>query len=96
MKGSQKAINAMCKSCTFDPSARGNWRQQVTLCSVTACPLYAHRPQSTSPINDDILEYYGIAPGTDYGHTRKIKGQGVGTSTAFEDMAVKTHQKAMD
>lgn len=92
MKGSQKAINRMCKSCIYDPSARGTWRQQVTLCSVTACPLYAHRPQSTVKISDDILEYYGIAPGTEYGHSRKIKGHGVDYPTAFENMSVKTHQ----
>jgi hypothetical protein len=40
------AINAMCRECIVDPLAGGNWRQQVTGCRATVCPLYAFRPLS--------------------------------------------------
>ena len=43
----RKAINAYCKGCIYDDqSGLGNWRQQVTLCTVTSCELYQVRPQS--------------------------------------------------
>lgn len=39
------AINAMCKSCIYDPaSGLGTWREQVGACSCTRCPLHAVRP----------------------------------------------------
>jgi hypothetical protein len=41
------AINAMCRSCIYDPVAgRGNWRQQVTACTATSCALFRIRPVS--------------------------------------------------
>jgi len=40
----RKAINEKCKDCIFDPLAGGKWKQQVTLCTVTSCPLYTVRP----------------------------------------------------
>lgn len=47
--GLRSAINAYCKSCTYDPKAHGGtWRQQVEACTVTACPLWAVRPRSES------------------------------------------------
>lgn len=42
----RKAINDMCKSCIYDEFGQGNWRQQVTACTVTTCPLYPVRPVS--------------------------------------------------
>ena len=44
----QQAINAFCKQCIHDPLAPGNWRQQVTACTWTDCPLYPYRPVSRS------------------------------------------------
>jgi hypothetical protein len=44
----QQAINAKCKDCIYDTMAPGNWRQQVTACTVISCPLYEHRPRSVS------------------------------------------------
>ena len=38
------AIDAKCKSCIYDPGARGNWREQVSGCSSANCPLHALRP----------------------------------------------------
>ena len=39
------AINAKCRDCIHDPkSGLGNWRQQVSLCTVYSCPLWAVRP----------------------------------------------------
>lgn len=43
------AIDAKCKSCVYDPqSGLGNWRQQVTLCTVYRCALWDVRPQTSS------------------------------------------------
>lgn len=42
----RKAINDMCKDCIYDSESEGNWRQQVTACTATTCPLYPHRPKS--------------------------------------------------
>lgn len=47
MKSLRAAINAKCRDCIYDPQAGlGNWRQQVTGCTVTDCPLYPVRPVS--------------------------------------------------
>jgi len=41
----RKAINDKCKDCIFDPSNElGTWRQQVYLCTISSCPLWAFRP----------------------------------------------------
>lgn len=41
------AINAMCKSCIYDPgSGNGSWREQVRACSSANCPLHPLRPIS--------------------------------------------------
>ena len=42
------AINAKCWDCIYDPAAPGNWRQQVTACTQTDCPLFKLRPVSGS------------------------------------------------
>ncbi len=43
------AINSKCKDCIYDPkSGLGNWRQQVSLCAIKTCPLWAVRPLSES------------------------------------------------
>jgi hypothetical protein len=43
------AINAMCKSCIYDPgSGNGGWREQVSACSSSNCPLHLVRPQSAA------------------------------------------------
>jgi hypothetical protein len=41
----QKAINAKCKDCIFDPVGGGSWRQQVERCTSTDCALFEHRPR---------------------------------------------------
>lgn len=41
-----KAIAQYCKWCLFDPKEPGNWRQQITACTATDCPLYRFRPRS--------------------------------------------------
>jgi len=54
----RKCINEHCKCCIYDPEAAGAWRQQVTLCSVTGCPLYPVRPTSKSPIAESVFDHY--------------------------------------
>lgn len=38
------AVNAMCKSCIYDPDSSGSWRQQVRECTAAQCPLHPVRP----------------------------------------------------
>jgi hypothetical protein len=39
------AINAMCRSCLYDPgNGNGGWREQVEVCSSSNCPLHPVRP----------------------------------------------------
>lgn len=54
----RKSVNNYCKSCTYDPeSGLGTWREQVELCTVTKCPLYAVRPlpkrRAVSALSED-------------------------------------------
>lgn len=42
----QQAINAFCKECNYDPADKGNWRQQITACTMRNCPLFEYRPVS--------------------------------------------------
>lgn len=47
-KSKRAAIDAYCRGCIYDRHNPGNWRQQVTACTFTECPLYPHRPVSKS------------------------------------------------
>ena len=62
MKGGilRRAIGAKCRDCIFDPLARGNWRQQVTLCTCTDCALWEHRPVSRKPLPESLLNFLSI------------------------------------
>ncbi len=62
-KSLRAAIDDKCRDCIFDPLAVGNWRQQVTLCSVYSCPLWEVRPVSRAPIPEAVLRYYRVKPG---------------------------------
>ena len=46
----QKAIEAKCKDCSYDPLDDGTWRQQVERCEITDCALWNYRPKSRSKI----------------------------------------------
>ena len=61
MPSLRKRIDQHCKSCVYDSSAPGSWRQQVTLCSVKSCALYDVRPKPTRPIPESVLSYYGVS-----------------------------------
>lgn len=45
MASLRKAVDAMCKDCIYDESAKGTWREQVSRCGCTECPLFEVRPQ---------------------------------------------------
>lgn len=56
----QKAINAKCKDCIYDPlCGGGTWRQQVEACTIKTCALWPYRPKSrprpslSSSVNGD-------------------------------------------
>lgn len=40
----KQAINMNCKTCIYDPTEAGTWRQQVKACPVKTCALYSWRP----------------------------------------------------
>jgi len=57
----RKCINDNCRSCIYDSSAAGTWRQQVTLCTIKDnCALYPVRPVTKAPIPESVLDYYQI------------------------------------
>ena len=66
MTSLRKAIDAMCKECIYDEhSGLGNWRQQVTACPATRCPLHEVRPLSKpkkestgNPMPESLRRYY--------------------------------------
>ena len=39
-----EAIAAKCRDCLYDDKASGTWRQQVSACHLTDCPLWRVRP----------------------------------------------------
>ncbi len=72
----RKHINDHCKTCIYDYSAAGTWRQQVTLCTVKNCALYPVRPVTKVPIPESVLDYYQVI-GTErafYGCSRAPEG----------------------
>lgn len=42
----RQAIDLNCKDCIYDDQDVGNWKQQVTACTITDCPFHDHRPIS--------------------------------------------------
>ena len=49
MPSRKKAINDMCKVCSYDKLAVGTWREQVRDCAAgDSCPLYPVRPLPTT------------------------------------------------
>ena len=47
----RNAINQKCKDCIYDPEVEGGWIQQVSLCELSDCPLWEHRPHPrTAPL----------------------------------------------
>lgn len=47
MPSLRNAIDAMCRACIYDPgSGTGAWREQVSACSSSNCPLHPVRPQT--------------------------------------------------
>lgn len=43
------AIDAKCRACGYSEGETGTWRQQVTACPVTDCPLWRVRPLVINP-----------------------------------------------
>jgi len=70
----QKAIDANCKDCIYDPLAAGTWRQQVALCSVCTCPLRPYRPMPTGTIPDSVYAYYSVSTAERRAIEAEIKG----------------------
>lgn len=50
MASLKSAINAYCKTCVYDQSSPGTWREQVENCGVTKCELYEVRPRTAATI----------------------------------------------
>ena len=62
----REKIDQHCKTCIYDSSAAGSWRQQVTLCSVKTCEFHDVRPKTSHPIPNSVLTYYD-AKSTSFG-----------------------------
>jgi len=45
----RKAVNGKCKDCIYDTAGRGNWKEQVTMCTSLDCPLWEIRPKCRKP-----------------------------------------------
>jgi hypothetical protein len=59
----RKAINAMCRQCTYDNRDVGTAAQQIACCIITSCPLHAYRPVTASFIPARLLKAYKVAYG---------------------------------
>ena len=57
----QKAIEAKCKDCSYDPLDDGTWRQQVERCEITDCALWNYRPKSRSKL-PNIADSVSVQP----------------------------------
>ena len=51
MASAKKCIAEYCKSCTYDQTQPGSWRQQVEDCTLVNCPLFPVRPMTIATIN---------------------------------------------
>lgn len=49
------AVAAFCRSCIYDPEARGTWREQVAACADGRCPLHQLRPVPRACRKDGLL-----------------------------------------
>jgi len=38
------AVKQNCKDCTYDPSDKGTFLQQIEACAITVCALHEYRP----------------------------------------------------
>ena len=60
----RKAIDNMCKDCTYDELDKGTWRQQVAACTIKTCPLHSVRPVSaknnTTYLTSELLDHWRI------------------------------------
>ena len=63
MASLKKAVEAKCKDCSYDPCAPGTWREQVELCRVTKCPLWAVRPVTVATLNANRRAKDGVVDG---------------------------------
>lgn len=45
MSSLRSLINKNCKSCIYDPEAKGSWRRQVEGCTVSKCAFWLVRPK---------------------------------------------------
>ena len=66
MKSLRKAIDAMCKDCTYDELDKGTWRQQVAACTIKICPLHSVSPadgrKGQTVLTVDLLKHWQIKP----------------------------------
>ena len=42
----KKAMDKMCKDCTYDELDAGTWTQQVEACGIESCSMWEYRPLS--------------------------------------------------
>ena len=63
-KNLRKAIDNMCKDCTYDELDKGTWRQQVAACTIKTCPLHSVRPvgdhNNSTYLTKELLDHWRI------------------------------------
>jgi hypothetical protein len=57
----RSCVNAKCRSCIYDPLARGTWREQVADCASSNCPLHEVRPVPRDCMTDGRICPVAIA-----------------------------------
>lgn len=66
----QKAINAKCKDCIYDPKCGGGtWRQQTEACTIKTCALWPYRPKSATRVAGHVR----LASGAGETHARQTE-----------------------
>lgn len=56
-----KAIADKCKSCIYDPIARGAWREQVADCVSADCALHPVRPVPRHCVVNGVIDPAKVA-----------------------------------
>ena len=51
MANFKACIANYCKSCIYDKSEPGTWREQVEACGASSCELYSVRPKSVATVS---------------------------------------------
>lgn len=55
------AVDSHCRNCSYDPGARGKWREQIAACVSANCALFDVRPVPRQCATGGIIDTAAIA-----------------------------------